>query len=452
MKLRRLIPLLAVASLALPMAACSPSPSASGAGASASASGTVNWWTWDEKQAESYKQCLPEFEKQNPGVTVKISQYAVDDYFTKLTAGFVAGTAPDAFQNSVQFFDAYARQGQLEPLDDYIKQDNYDLGDFNVGVSAWKYTDGKQYGLPLDWAASAIYYNEDLVKKAGLKDSDIQNLDWSTADGGTFDKVVAHLTIDSNGIRGDQPGFDKAHVATYGSGLLGTNDFIGQTTWDSFVTTAGWTRGDKDAWPTKFNYDDPTFIKTMDYMRSLSDRGFAPKPGEFTIGDTEQLASGKVALTTGGSWSATTFAKLPGVSVGMAPTVKGPDGKRSGMSNSNGNQIYAGSKNKAAAWKWISFMGSEKCQTEASTHSGSFFPSIPGAMDAFAASQKTQGVDLQVFVDAAKNKEIYPAGPYANGSEMGTTLQPMFEAFFSHERNDDVFAEMARKSEEILSK
>lgn len=33
-----------------------------------------------------------------PGITVKISQYAVDD-FTKLTAGFVPGAAPDAFQN-----------------------------------------------------------------------------------------------------------------------------------------------------------------------------------------------------------------------------------------------------------------------------------------------------------------------------------------------------------------
>ena len=447
MKLRKVVPVLAIMALALPLAACA---SSSGQSASSGPS-TVKWWTWDEKQAASYKECLPGFEKENPGVTVKISQYAVDDYFTKLTAGVVAGNAPDAFQNSVQYFDAYASQGQLEPLDAYIAKDKFDLGRFNVGVSAWKYTDGKQYGLPLDWAAAAFYYNKDLVAKAGLTDADIQHMTWNAKDGGTFDKVVSHLAVDNKGVRGDRPGFDKAHVATYGSGLMGTSD--GQTTWNGFVSTTGWRVGNTPSWPTKFEYDDPRFVQTMSYMRSLSDRGIAPKFGQFTIGSTEQLASGKVALSAGGSWEATTFAKLPGVKVGIAPTVLGGDGKtRAVTSNSNGNQLWAGGKNKEAAWKWMAYMGTEACQTKAALSSGSFFPSIPGAMDTFAAAQKKQGVDVGVFVDAAKNKEIYPAAAYANGAELGTTLDPLFEAYFTHERDDDVFAEMASKSEDILKK
>jgi multiple sugar transport system substrate-binding protein len=446
MKLKKILPVLAILALAVPLAACSSS-------GGSSASTTVNWWTWDEKQAASYQECLPGFEKENPGITVKISQYAVDAYFTKLTAGFVAGNAPDAFQNSVQFFDAYAKQGQLEPLDSYLKASKFDLGRFNVGVKAWTYTDGKQYGLPLDWAASAIYFNKDLVQKAGLTDKDIESMDWNPENGGTFDSTVAHLSVDDKGVRGDEAGFDKTHVATYGSGLLGSNDFLGQTTWDGFLSTTGWRLGNKSSWPTQFRYADPKFVETMKYMRSLSDRGFAPKFGEFTIGDTEQLASGKVALTSGGSWSATTFAKLPGMHVGIAPTVLGADDKtRSVMSNSNGNELWAGSKNKQAAWKWMAYMATENCQAKASVKSGSFFPSIPGAMDTFAAAQKKDGVDLSVFVNAAKSKQIYPASPYANGSEMGTILTPLFEAYFTHEREADVFAEMATKSTQILKK
>jgi ABC-type glycerol-3-phosphate transport system substrate-binding protein len=433
--------------------------SACGSSAGGSSSGTINWWTWDDKQAAAYQSCATAFEQANPGVTVKISQYAVDDYFTKLTAGFVAGTAPDAFQNSVQFFQAYASQHQLLPLDDLISKTNFDLKKFSVGTGAWKFTDGKQYALPLDWAAAAIFYNTDAVQKAGYTPKDVENLNWNPDNGGTFDKMVAHLTLDASGKRGDEAGFDRTHVATYGMGQLAAKDFIGQTTWNSFLATTGWRQGDKSQWPTKFNYDDPNFAKTMKYIRSLTDRGFAPKINSFTAGggtatisDVDLLGTNKIAMETAGSWEAATFAKLPGVKVGIAPTVEGPDGKtRSQLSNSNGNNIWAGTKNPDLTWKWVSYMGSEQCQATAGA-SGTFFPSIPAAMDKAAAEVQKQGVDLSVFTKALKDGTLYGAPAYANGADLQQTLEPLFEAYFSGSRGDDVFAEMTQKAKDILTK
>jgi multiple sugar transport system substrate-binding protein len=433
-------------------AACGNSSSASG-------SSTLNWWTWDDKQAAAYATCATAFEKANPGVTVKISQYDVADYFTKLTADFVAGTAPDAFQDSVQYFQPFASQHQLLPLDDEIAKTKFNLSQFSVGTSAWKFTDGKQYGLPLDWAATGIYFNADKLAQAGYTTQEVDNLTWNPDNGGTFDKMVAHLTVDTKGVRGDQPGFDRNHIATYGFGELAAKDFSGQFTWNPFVSTMGWREGDKSSWPTKFNYDDPNFIKTMDYVRSLTDRGFAPKIGIFdtgggqtTVSDIDLMGSGKVAMETAGSWEVSSFAKIPGVHVGIAPTVLGPDGKtRSMMSNSNGNNIWAGTKNPDLAWKWVSYMGSQACQSVAGA-SGTFFPSIPASMDASAASLAKQGVDLSVFTTALHTGVLYPAPVYGNGADMQQTLEPLFEAYFSHARNDDVFAEMTQKSEQILAK
>ncbi len=148
-----------MAAAALAVAALAAATGCGGAGGG-SAAGTINWWTWDEKQAQAYQVCANAFEKANPGATVKISQYDVVDYFTKLTAGFVAGNAPDAFQDSVQYFQAYANQHQLLPLDDFISKNHFDMTKYSVGVSSWKFTDGKQYALPLDWAAAGIYYNK----------------------------------------------------------------------------------------------------------------------------------------------------------------------------------------------------------------------------------------------------------------------------------------------------
>ncbi len=432
-----------------------------GCGGSNSGSGgsTVNWWTWDDKQAAAYRTCATAFEKANPGTTVKITQYAVDDYFPKLTAGFVGGTAPDAFQNSVQYFQAYASQHQLLPLDNLIAENSFDLKRFSVGVDSWKFTDGKQYGLPLDWSATGLYYSVDAIKKAGYTLADVAKLTWNPEDGGTFGQMVAHLTVDKKGVRGDQPGFDKDQVATYGTGNLASRDFIGESTWSSFAFTTGWQLGDKPQWPTRFSYDDPRFIKTVQWVRGLTDKGFAPKFGTFTggggqatISDVDLLGSGKVALETAGSWTAATFAKLPGVKVGIAPTVLGPDGKtRAVLSNSNGNNIWAGTKNPDLTWKWVSYMGSPECQSAAGA-SGSFFPSIPASMDAAATAVKAQGVDLSVFTAMMKDGTLHPSVAYGNGAAMGDAEKPLFEAYFGHQRNDDVFAEMTRKSEEILAK
>lgn len=452
MKPKHMLGIAAAASLALSLTACAGGSTGAAPEEGAHA-GTVNWWTWDEKQAESYKTCLPAFQEKYPDITVNITQYAVTDYFTKLTAGFVAGNAPDAFQNSVEFLDSYAKQGQLEPLDDYIAESDYDLGVFNVGVPAFTYTDDKQYALPLDWAGSAFYYNKDKLEEAGLTEADVQGMTWNPEDGGTFDEVVARLTVDENGKRGDEKGFDKDNVAVYGIGALGTEDYLGQTTWYQFAASTGWQMREPAAWPTGFAFDDPAFVDTMDYLRGLSDRGLAPKFGQFTVGDTEQLGSGSVAMISGGSWSATTFAKLPDISVGIAPNVLGPDGKtRVVMSNSNGNMLWSGSKNKQAAWDWISFMGTPECQESAALTSGSFFPSIPSAMDALAADQLEQDVDLGVFVDYAKNGELEPSLAYLNGAELKSELQPLFEAYFSHQRDDDVWQEATDKAGEILAK
>ncbi|HEX4723601.1 MAG TPA: sugar ABC transporter substrate-binding protein [Pseudonocardiaceae bacterium] len=452
MRLRRLSAIAAVAAAVAAVAVgCSSSSGASG-------SKTINWWTWDDKQAQAYQLCANAFEKANPGVTVKISQYDVEDYFTKLTAGFVAGNAPDAFQNSVQYFQAYASQGQLLALDNDIASSHLDMSQFSVGVNAWKFTDGKQYGLPLDWAAEGIYYNKDMLTKAGFTDQDVDNLTWNPQNGGTFDKMVAHLTVDKNGVRGDQPGFNKSNVATYGIGVMNTGDFTGQLTWNSFATATGWSFGNKSNWPTVFNYADPKFVQTMDYVRSLSDRGFAPPPGAFTTGNNQStvssqdlMGSGKVAMETDGSWSAPQYAVIPGVHVGIAPTVLGPSGKRSVESNSNGNNIWSGTKNADLAWQWVSYMGSQACQTVAGA-SGTFFPSIPASMNATAVAMAKKGIDLSVFTGEQKNKELYTAPDYANGAAVQAALVPMFEAYFGHQRNDDVFKDMQTQSQQLLTK
>jgi multiple sugar transport system substrate-binding protein len=424
----------------------------SGGGASQSGKATVNWWTWDPNQAAAYSQCIPGFEKANPDITVKISQYNVSDYFTKLTAGFVAGDAPDAFMNSVTYLQAYASQGQIMPLDKFIDQDHFDMNQYSIGASQWRYTDGKQYALPMDWATDVLYYNKAILAKAGYTAQDLDHLTWNPDNGGTFWKVIKHLTVDKNGVRGDQAGFNPGNVAVYGIGNMeATGDPFGQNFWGMLLAADNINIPDKAKWATEFRYASPAVEKSVDLIRALSNNGYSPQLNQFTTADTEQLGSGNVAMYLGGTWEVTTFMSLPNVKVGIAPMPAGADGKLRAMANSNGNNIWSGTKHPEQTWKWISYQESAACQTKASEYNASFLPSIGTATDALTQKEAAKGMDFSVFANYVKDGVLFPSPVYNNGSAITNYVVPLFESYFTNKSNNSIFPPMQAKVKTLLA-
>src|SRR5215217_2606889 len=84
------------------------------------ASGDVSYWLWDSNQKPAYQGCADKFHQANPNINIKITQYAWDDYWSKLTNGFVAGDAPDVFTNHLAKYPEFVTQQQLVPLDETL--------------------------------------------------------------------------------------------------------------------------------------------------------------------------------------------------------------------------------------------------------------------------------------------------------------------------------------------
>jgi ABC-type glycerol-3-phosphate transport system substrate-binding protein len=449
MKIMRMGPIIAAAAVLAAVAGCS---SGGSSGQSAAGTATINWWTWDPNQAVAYEQCIPGFEKANPGIKVDISQYNVSDYFTKLTAGFVAGDAPDAFMNSVTFFQSYVSQNQLMPLNKFISQDHFNLGQYSIGTSAWTYTDGKQYALPMDWATDVLYYNKSLVAKAGYTPADVDNLTWNPQNGGTLWKMIRHLAVDKHGVRGDQPGFNSNNVAVYGIGSMeSTGDPFGQNTWGMLLATDNINIPNKTNWATEFEYASPQVEQSVQLIRALSNDGYSPQLNQFSTADTEQVGSGDVAMYLGGTWEVNTFLSLPGIKVGIAPMPAGADGTRRLMANSNGNNMWAGTKYPEQTWKWMSYQESLACQTKAGEYNSSFLPSIGAATNALVQSAAVKGQDLSVFAGYVKNHELFPSPVYNNGSAITNYVVPLFESYFTNKANDSIFAPMQAKVQTLLA-
>jgi maltose-binding protein MalE len=124
-------------------------------GHSGGSSGTIEYWLWDSAQQPGYQKCADAFAQANPGLRINISQVGWDAYWSKLTAGFIADTAPDVFTDHLSKFAQYVDLKVLRPLDDLGPTSDIKDSDYQEGLAQlWKGQDGKRYGAPKDWERS----------------------------------------------------------------------------------------------------------------------------------------------------------------------------------------------------------------------------------------------------------------------------------------------------------
>lgn len=403
-------------------------------GSAGSSANTVTYWLWDANQLPAYQACAKGFEKENPGLKVKITQLGWSDYWTKLTAGFIAGTQPDVFTDHIQKFGQFADLQVLEPLDDLgIKNDDY-----QPGLSAnWMGQDGHRYGAPKDWDTVALFFNQKLVKDAGLTAEELNNLSWNPKDGGTFEKTIAHLTVDKNGKRGDEPGFDKKNVKVYGLATNGGGYGDGQTQWSPFTASAGWDYTEKPRWGTEYQYGSKTFQSVIDWYFGLAEKGYMPPLSDYNIQSNQsntQFAAGKAAISMDGAWMISTYHGFKGIDVGTALTPAGPTGKRATMMNGLADSISKASDNKENARKWVKYLASDACQTVVG-QAGVVFPATPAGTEAAIAAYKKKGIDVTAFTEPVADKKnfrtfSYPITNYA--ADVTALMQPAMEDIYGN--------------------
>jgi multiple sugar transport system substrate-binding protein len=408
---------------------------------SSSGNGTIEYWLWDSGQEPGYQKCADSFAQQNPGLKVHISQYGWDVYWSKLTAGFIADTAPDVFTDHLAKFAQFVDLKVLRPLDELGPTSDVNDGDYQEGLAElWKGQDGHRYGTPKDWDTIAMFYNPAALKAAGVDPATLSSLSWNPEDGGTFEKTIAHLTIDKNGKRGDEPGFDQNNVKQYGFGSDGSGGAgWGQTQWSAFTGSAGWQATDKNPWGTHFNLDQPVLQSTLSWYFGLSKKGYMPTFAEIggnnPVGPDKQIQSGIAAMALSGSWMISTFSNLTDaagnkLNIGIAPTPIGPDGKRASMFNGLADSVTTLSKQPENAAKWVKYLSGSECQTVIGK-SGVVFPARPeGTEAAIAFNRDDRKLDVTPFTDQVKDKTTFLFPVTSNAADITALMNPRMDAVY----------------------
>lgn len=397
------------------------------AGLSTAQAQSIDYVLWDANQLPPYQQCAADFTAQT-GIQVNIEQLGWGDYWSFIQTGFVSGEAPDVFTNHLAKYPEFAALGQLVDIEPLAERDGVSTDIYYEGLAELWARDGARYGLPKDWDTIAIVYNADALEAAGVTVEELNTATWNPDDGGTFEQIIARLTIDANGNNGLSPDFDKDNVVQYGFLTdFGGAGAYGQTQWSWLTHTLGWAFNN-GIWGDEYYYDDPRFTATIQWMADLMlEKGFMPRLEDLSsLGASALFQAGTAALVSDGSWMIGTYLGSE-FEVGFARLPIGPEGRRS-MFNGLADSIWVGTDDLESSWAWVQYLGSEACQSVVG-RSGVVFPAIPSAADLSLQMRAETDVDVSAFTEqaAAENGTfLFPITDFA--AEINTIMSEAIQA------------------------
>jgi multiple sugar transport system substrate-binding protein len=361
MKIRGKVAVTAGAALLLPAALVGCSSDSE-----ESSSSTLTYVLWDTNQQAPNQACADTF-KEKTGTTVKIQQTDYANYWTNLNTQLAAGTGPDVITDVTSYYPDFVKNKQLVDLSPLIEKDKIDLSHYHpVSLQNWK-MDGSYYGLPKDVDAVGLVFSTAAFEAAKVDAAEVAKLTWNPTDGGSFETLIRRLTVDEQGHNGLSPEFDKSHVKQYGLNAPGVGDITGHDDWGNLVLASGVELLTPNPFGTTWHFDDPKVAAVFTWYQKMIKGGYVMKPTlNSSVSKTTLFDSGKIAMTTDGSWNAGMYAKGK-TPVGWAPIPAGPVGVRT-YTNSLADSINKSSKNQEQAWEWVKYLGTPECQDKIASY------------------------------------------------------------------------------------
>ena len=343
------------------------------------------WIEWGDNPAQ-LQELFNKFGTAN-NVTVEVTApVAADKYQTAMTGT----TPPDILiMSGGDFVKSYAKDGLIEPLNDWISKAGIDLNDIFPAPLDQCNNNGTYYCQPWGTDIYALYYNKDLFIAAGLDPNKPPE---------TMEQLVENadkLTVlDANGKItqiGFIPDYAWGHLDLYSrmfGGFWYSED--GQhTTLNSqaMVDAAKW----EAQFYTKYGVD-----KMLDFASTL---------GEYATADFG-FYTGKVAMFVDGEWEpGANFIQsyAPNLNYGIAafpPPADHPERAMTAVVQGTVALIPKNSSNKELAAKLLAWMESPEIVAEEMYTNSNLPTSKKGAED----TRFTTIPNFQIFLDLIANK------------------------------------------------
>jgi len=241
---------------------------------------------------ELFKDVKAEYEDENPDVTIELVpiEASQNDYFTKLALMQRSpSTAPDLMYEDTFMIKSDVEAGYLLPLDDYLAEwDEWDQF-VDQAKQAGLGDDGKTYGVPMGTDTRGLWFNKDVLAKAGLPE------DWAPT---TWDELLEA----ARAIKKADPEVIPLNV--YSGKPMG--EASSMQGFEMLLYGTGGTLYDADE--SKWVVGSQEFVDSLEFIQTIYTEGLAPTPQQAldpNVGNTvsaEWLPQGKLGIALDGSW------------------------------------------------------------------------------------------------------------------------------------------------------
>ncbi|HKW71895.1 MAG TPA: extracellular solute-binding protein [Candidatus Dormibacteraeota bacterium] len=372
---------LAPATVALVLAACSASPGSS-------ASTTISFWyvAGATQSDQAFQQVAHAFQAKNPTVEVKGTALSGADAYSKLLAATTSANGPDVIAINASWAGAFAGAGGLH---EFTAAEVQSLGGSAAFVpAAWAssgaYKSGKTTSIPWFIDTRAVYYRADVLQHLGIDPANAFS-NWEALDH-TLTAIKTSHSIPALGIAGKNDANPAANLAPW--------------IWEaggSFVSDDGKT-------PT---INSSLSVDGVDEYQRFGGKYVDAHVLQQTTATVEKMfADGQFAVTFSGPWLAS---KLQGSQFGVAPFPTGHRGQVvfAGASNL---AIPARSKHMSAAMDWVHWLVSAEGQTSYVPRVG-MYPALVSAADSTAFTSNRYFAAFKSQISAGRAFPALPAWP-----------------------------------------
>ena len=153
--------------------ACSP--------ASADQKTTLRLWAMG-REGEVLSELVPAFEREHPGVRVRVQQIPWSAAHEKLLTAYVGDATPDIAMLGNTWVPEFVALDALEPLDQRVATSRDIVrSDYFPGIWSTNVVDSVTYGIPWYVDTRVIFYRTDLLAKAGYDRMPSTWADWREA-------------------------------------------------------------------------------------------------------------------------------------------------------------------------------------------------------------------------------------------------------------------------------
>jgi multiple sugar transport system substrate-binding protein len=136
---------------------------------------TIEWWQfWTDPDIKpTISAMVREFERQNPDLRVNLTDLTWANGHEKIAIAFASGAAPDVVEFGSDWIAQFASAGRLADLTDHV-------ADQRLQYQGWTMAtyNEKVYAKPWILGTRLLFFNRDLLKRAGLAD-DFVPLNWA---------------------------------------------------------------------------------------------------------------------------------------------------------------------------------------------------------------------------------------------------------------------------------